>query len=455
MTNQICICKICTCGQHKCPHRPLGIMGKGGPCPVTEYKNEFQPHGGERRQAIKPDNQYRPSDIKMEDKTTNKNDYIRHPINRIPFKQPDVYRTPTGEMDTMTSYAKEYQNKGGKPAMAIRRDAQARTSAKFDGNPTYKDDFRVWNTERVAPIRKDNGYIPSTEKFAGDSTYVGDFHKHQQAPRSAIRPDNRAYKSNEPFADKTSNREDYRKFDVQPVYKKPKDPFVQNMIPMDSVTTNRRDYTAKDVDPIKSFKPDGQGYRSDMPFDDNTTNKNDYQKWGIQPMFVKKDNTWIAPVGEMDMRTNYSKDYTAKPNVAAKAVRPAQRIQVDAKFEGDSTYGQDFRKWEGERRGLIKASGEYVPSGIPFDGVSTYKNHYHGDKGTAAQSFKPDGVAYRSEDPFNANSSYRTEYVKKELEKCPTHYLDTENSGFTYVTQDQTGHKFYAPNNNKNPVYAQ
>ena len=94
MTNQLCICKICTCGylkfpsfcktlilfinfstdlrQHKCPHRPLGILGKGGPCPVTEYKNEYQKHSATRRQPIKPDAEYRPSGIPMDGNTTNK-----------------------------------------------------------------------------------------------------------------------------------------------------------------------------------------------------------------------------------------------------------------------------------------------------------------------------------------------------------------------------------------------
>ena len=58
--------------QHKCPHRPLGILGKSGPCPVTEYKNEFQAHANARRQPIKPDTEYRSADIPMQDVTTNK-----------------------------------------------------------------------------------------------------------------------------------------------------------------------------------------------------------------------------------------------------------------------------------------------------------------------------------------------------------------------------------------------
>ena len=88
-------------------------------------------------------------------------------------------------------------------------------------------------------------------------------------------------------------------------------------------------------------------------------------------------------------------------------------------FLGDSTYGQDFRQWGPEKRTLAKTPAEYKASGIPFDGQSTYKNHFVGDRGGAAVSFKPDSMAYRSHDPFNADTSYRTEYVKKELEKCP------------------------------------
>jgi hypothetical protein len=37
----------------------------------------------------------------------------------------------------------------------------------------------------------------------------------------------------------------------------------------------------KDIDKVASYKPEGQGYRSDAPFDDETTNKNDYKKWDV------------------------------------------------------------------------------------------------------------------------------------------------------------------------------
>ncbi len=224
---------------------------------------------------------------------------------------------------------------------------------------------------------------------------------------------------------------------------------------MDNMTTNRRDFTAKDMDTIKSFNPDGQGYRSDAPFDDNTTNKNDYKKWAVQPVFAKKDNGWVAPAGEMDLSTNYNTEFTAQPNQRPQDISPIQRTKVDAKFEGDSTYGQDFRQWPGNQRNLIKAPNEYQAPAIPFDGASTYKDTYIGNRGGAAKSFKPDHMAYRSSEPFKDDTSYRTEYVPKELEKCPAMIIDQPKSNYAFVSSDETGHKYYAPTNGSNPVYAQ
>jgi hypothetical protein len=37
-----------------------------------------------------------------------RHDFIRHAVEKPSSHQPDVYRAPEGEMDTVTSYAKEY-----------------------------------------------------------------------------------------------------------------------------------------------------------------------------------------------------------------------------------------------------------------------------------------------------------------------------------------------------------
>lgn len=82
-------------------------------------------------------------------------------------------------------------------------------------------------------------------------------------------------------------------------------------------------------------------------------------------------------MGEMDLNTNYNNEFTPKPSQRVQAIRPSSRRLIDAKFEGDTTYGQDFRKWPGEKRDLIRNPNEYQPSNAPFDGLSTYKGLLH------------------------------------------------------------------------------
>jgi hypothetical protein len=333
--------------------------------------------------------------------------------------------------------------------LPIRHDGNRVKPAMFEGNPTYKSDYRQWDLSKTNPIKHDGGYIPSNDPFGGDSTYVNDFKRHSQAPRTAIRPDNSTLQSTDPFPDRTGYREDYIKHSLPSKYNRPKDEYMPNKIPLDSMTTSKRDFTPKDLEKMRSFKPDGTGYRSDAPFDDETTNKMDYKKWQLQPQFAKKDNEWRPPLGEMDMSTNYSNEFTQKPTQRALPIRPADRKKIDAKFEGDTTYGQDFRKWPGDKRSLIKAGNEYQTPNVPFEGLSTYKGHFLAHAGGPAQSFKPDGPAYRSDAPFESSTLYRTEFTQKDIEPCPTTLLETERARHVFHSEDDKGHKYYIPAHQK------
>ncbi len=307
---------------------------------------------------------------------------------------------------------------------------------------------------KTNPIKHDAGYVPSSDPFGGDSTYVNDFKRHNQAPRSAIKPDNRALHSDQPFDDRTGYRDDYIKHNLPSKYNRPKDEYQPNKVPLDSLTTNRRDYTGKEGEKMRSFKPDGTGYRSDAPFNDDTTHKVDFKKWDVQHNLFKKDNEWRPPMGEMDLSTNYNTEFTPKPTQRVQAVRPASRKKIDAKFEGDTTYHQDFRKWPGDKRNPIRSGNEYQAPNAPFEGLSTYKGHYMPHQANPAQSFKPDGNAYRSDAPFDGNTLYRTEYTQKELEPCPAALLDTPRANFVFQTDDEKGHKYYVPSNEFKPVMA-
>lgn len=204
---------------------------------------------------------------------------------------------------------------------------------------------------------------------------MNDFKKHSASPTKPIRPDQTALQSIDPFDDRTGYREDYIKHQLPEKYARPRDEYIPNKVPLDGLTTMRRDFTPKGAEKQPSFKPEGTGYRSDAPFDDDTTHKADYKKWDVQPLQARQNAEWQRPMGEMDLNTNYNTEFTPKPTERVQAIRPSERRLIDAKFEGDTTYGQDFRKWPGEKRDLIRNPNEYQPSQAPFDGLSTYKGN--------------------------------------------------------------------------------
>jgi hypothetical protein len=308
---------------------------------------------------------------------------------------------------------------------------------------------------RTAPIRHDGGYVQSGDPFVGDSTYVNDFKRHNQAPPKPIKPENSALNSGDPFDDRTGYREDYIRHSLPPKFNRQREEYQLNKVPLDSLTTNKRDYTPKDLERMRSFKPEGTGYRSDAPFDDGTTHKGDYKKWDVQPVHQRQNNEWKPPIGEMELNTNYNAEFTHKPPQRVMAIRPASRKRIDAKFEGDTTYGQDFRKWAADRRGAIKAGNEYQTPNVPFEGMSTYKGHYIPHQGGPAHSFKPDGTAYRSDAPFDGSTLYRTEFTPKEVEPCPAALVETPRASHVLISEDERGHKYYAPANQIKTVYAQ
>ncbi|CAF4251847.1 unnamed protein product, partial [Rotaria magnacalcarata] len=90
------------------------------------------------------------------------------------------------------------------------------------------------------------------------------------------------------------------------------------------------------------------------------------------------------------------------------AIRPTERPGVDAKFDGNTTYLGDYRKWPGGRPPAIKSQSGYEPPSMPFEGMSTYKGHYIPHDSGPQRSYKPENAAFRSTVPFDDATMYRT-----------------------------------------------
>jgi len=363
----------------------------------------------------KADNDIMKSSDAMQTTTTQKFDYIKHDVQRLPFHQPDVYRKPEGEIDTTSSYAKEYNYTYQQKVQPIRQDRKKPALGDFDPTTTAKSDYRQWDIVKSKTYAPDRNYRIPENVFEGASTYNQDFHTHQNRPRDLIKPVTNTKFSNEPFNDMTSNRHDFTRHELPKKFSKPVTEYTPNRIPLDSMTTMKLDYTAKDgmETRLKSFKPVNTGVHTEEPFMASTTQKDDFKQWQVQPFIARKDNEYKQPLGEMCLNTNYNSDFTGASQAPARAIRPPPRKRVDAKFEGQSTYEMDFHKRVGVRPAIIKGVEEFRMPDVPFEGQSTYKTQFYGVQGDPAKTTKPELKHTMPEEPFRADTSYRVEYTKK------------------------------------------
>ncbi|XP_077863430.1 stabilizer of axonemal microtubules 1-like [Saccoglossus kowalevskii] len=67
-----CICEICNCGRHRCPHRPQGTVTRG-PCTISEYANKYKgyPFAG-KPESFKPKQEMLQGGGAMDGVTTHK-----------------------------------------------------------------------------------------------------------------------------------------------------------------------------------------------------------------------------------------------------------------------------------------------------------------------------------------------------------------------------------------------
>lgn len=441
-----CICEICTCGRHRCPHRPKDTIVKNhGPCQLSEYSNKFKayPHP-EMRPSFKPDPQLMKGDEPMADATTQRVDYIPHDALRVAPHVPESYQKPQGDFDLLTSYTKDY------PARKVELSKSFRAThtnhvptGEFRGHPTYTDDYRQWDLPSRGQAKPQNAYVPPNATFDGLSTFTRDFGPKRAEMRNNMKPSNTAHISKDPLEDKTSHRSDYIAHQAIPRYVPPKEAYRRNSKPFDSMTTSRRDYKGQMVARSDSFKPPMDPLNSDAPFDDNTTFKTDYRPWEGQRPQPHVPESYSKPAGEMDLATTSRIAYPAHQIRPPSYKRPKTTGRItEAPFDGTTNYGQDFRQWNSipDRRG-DPTQKPYQRPDVPFEGQSNYQSHYIPKHMTPVKSMAPNHSANFSNEPFDDRTMYKSEYIPKEHTHCPA--INLQGQGYQFSMLDPRGHEIW------------
>lgn len=165
----------------------------------------------------------------------------------------------------------------------------------------------------------------------------------------------------------------------------------------------------------KSYKPDEKPAGNNGPMEDRTTHRVDFIPHPLEKPFVHHGDEYKAPEGDMDMMTNYHKEYTKKPLEIVKPIKRDDQRKVPGKFEGEPTYQADYRKWGLQPREKITADVPYRPPSAPFEGNTNYQHDFIPHRSAPRQSMKPNDTAKVSDQPFEDQTDYRQSYIKHPL----------------------------------------
>ncbi|XP_010875391.1 stabilizer of axonemal microtubules 2 [Esox lucius] len=453
---RLCICEICSCGRHRCPHQPTALYGKASEtCVLTEYTEKFPAYGGHSPpQSLKPLAVNQGDMGRMEGTTTFKTDFVPYKVTRRPGRQQAEYEPSPGDIDLGTTYSLDFSPYEVQPFAPSRpRERVQATGAKLDTVPTYKEDFRQWGVCKRELKKPELTFHPPDGRFVGHTTFQDDFLPRGLVPRESFKPPVIPAVSDIPFNGVTSNQLTYVPHLLEARYVKPPEPYKPSSQPLQDLTTNRRDYQGLPGQLAQSCKPDPVKMASDVPFQSSTEFKERFLEWPVALPLLHKSLDYVSPTEHMDMTTTSGADYiphNIQPFISAKPFN--RSTKSTAPFQGRSTMRDDFQPWVAKRQGIVKKPEEMQRASGRMDDLTTFKAHYTPHQLKPTVSFKPANAPLRTQAPMEGGTMYSTEFTPKRISICPASYESPP--GFAFEKSDDRGHKFYRKlsSNNRNKM---
>ena len=388
--------------------------------------------------------------------TTNRVDYISHPVQPLVPRPPEQYQPTEGKMEKLTEYKLEYLPKSAsKPAKPV-VPAQAwvtSTKSPFDSSTTHGVDFVPWVPTPRESFKEQRVYEPSKDKFEGLSTVQYDYTaKNLTHPTASFKPAQKANICQDPFEGKTSYRVEYIPHPPTARYCKEREVYTPNKAKFLGTSTFQQDFQEyKGVKRAETKRPPQVASSSEGPFEGSTTYGCNYMPWTIPTKFRRAPQVYEPSTAKFHQRVLDYPDYGPVPPTAS--TRPAQnaRIFPSTPFNGDTTQNIDFRHWkEYEKATPVKPEKAYTPTKERFDGVSTFTASFRGETAPPAASHKPVAAAYTPNGQMQSATEYKECYTPRQSHRqgpCPIILIERDQqespNNYRYTHQDTMGHKYY------------
>ncbi|XP_048383665.2 stabilizer of axonemal microtubules 2-like isoform X2 [Stegostoma tigrinum] len=449
-----CICELCTCGRHQCPHLPTVIYEKiNKPCLITEYVEKYTPYGDvQPRESYKPREEYQRHEGKMQSMTTFRADYTAHDIQPRPGRVSEEFKHPHGSMNLHTTYKRDFNVHSIQP-VAPKRPLEQRnnSTAKMETIPTYKDHFKQWELPKKETYKPEYTFKVPSVKFANKTTFQDDYSFQVPTPRECVRPTRAARLLNVPFDDMTNYRQHFVPYTYEPRKRHEHEQYKPNDEPFDDLTTHRRDFKGQTGELTLPIRPPCSKPDSDQQFRDLTEFRDKYRTWTVDRPVLHKAVEFVSPEGTIDLSTTTRTDYIehkVHPLVPARPV--PQRSGLNISFEGQSTMKADYKPWDSVREPMIKPRQELEKATGQFNDMTTFRAHYVPHQINLVHSFKPRNSYNPNAVPLDNGTTYQFSFTPKPVQPCPASF--TVPPGYEYVETDPQGHKLYRPLSEKENV---
>ncbi|XP_012974430.1 stabilizer of axonemal microtubules 2 isoform X1 [Mesocricetus auratus] len=440
-----CLCQICTCGRHRCPHGTTRVYEHSGiSCPTTEYLEKYPKYGDVLPpQSLKPKQEFQAHRGKMEGITTFKSDYRPYELVKQTRHVPEEYKPKQGKIDLGTTYKQDFNPFEVQPVVKVRPvERQQVEKGKLDTVPTYKDDYRSWDIQKCELCKPEQVYHPPDVKFGNSTTFQDDYVPREIKPRQSFKPCSGVKCSVGPFNGETSHRRDFVPHQLEVMFARPKEVYKPTDQPFEDLTTHRNDFQGFAGETAKICRPAYTRVTQNTQFKGSTEFRDSFQPWEIPPPKVKKLAEYVPPPGSMQLNSTSHLDYVPYQASRVVAIRPiSHRRKSNFPFQGKSTMKEDFPVWESCHQGLIKQQQQIPNPSGKFDGLSTFRSHFVPHELIPTESCRPLNAAVKSSVPLDDVTMYSIQYTPKKREICPASYPSPP--GYVFENTNSQGHKFF------------
>ncbi|XP_030324620.1 stabilizer of axonemal microtubules 1-like [Calypte anna] len=438
-----CICQLCSCGCHHCPHVRIGPYDKSEkPCMLSEYREQYPLHPSTApRDSFKPKEACKTEDIPMEGISTMKRDYLAHEVLPKKVKPPAEYVKSDKTMDLASTYKQDYNAHSISQVPPCLPPLRHIPKGKMDTRTTYKDDYVLWKGPRTEIMRPNNRFCPPEEKFKHKSLVQDDYRYRGPVTTESCRPLNVDQKSKAPFQEMTNYKVAYVPHLLEKRYARKPEEYKASEVPFDGLTTHSVSYKGLAGQPAKPVKP-GQTKLPEIPFSSSTEVQDNYQPWPRLPVFTRKPDVYLPPLEKMDLHSTCQIDYKHLNGKPATSCRPLAKLNKSAgPFNSSSVMKEDYKSWLCKKQEPIIQTPQLTLPDRPMDCLTTFQANYVPHPASVTKSCKPAWSVPQQGAPLDATTTYATAYTPKGTVRCLASYKHPP--GYVFETTDADGHQVY------------